>query len=153
MEIVVDRKWPRETYTIGVCSIDGVRFSETLEDKDRGLNDSMPESAIRLKKVYGQTAIPKGRYEIILTYSPAFAMRAWGKKYKGLVPQLVGVKGFVGVRIHPFNTAEESLGCIAVGRNLEKGKVLQATPYYYKLMDDYILPAAKRNEKIWLVVK
>jgi hypothetical protein len=153
MEITVDRKWKKDTYTIGVCYINGVRFSETLEDKDRGLDNSMSESIIKSKKIYGQTAIPTGTYEIKMTYSPKFANRAWAKKYSGKVVEITNVKAYSGVRIHPFNTAAESLGCIAVGRNLVKGKVLQSTIYYQKLVDDYISPALKRGEKVTITIK
>lgn len=148
MKLKVERKWKKDTYTIGILYVDGVRFSETLEDKDRGLSDRWMESAILQKKIWGETAIPTGTYEVQMSYSPKFANRAWAKKYNGEVPQLMKVKGFTGIRIHPFNTAEESLGCISCGRNLEKGKVLQSTAYYYKLLDDYIIPATKRGEKI-----
>ena len=153
MEITVDRKWKKDTYTIGVCYINGVRFSETLEDKDRDLDNSMSESVIKSKKIYGQTAIPTGTYEIKMTYSPKFANRAWAKKYGGKVVEITNVKAYSGVRVHPFNSASESLGCIAVGRNLVKGKVLQSTIYYQKLVDDYISPALKRGEKVTITIK
>ena len=153
MELLLDRKWKKDTYTIGIMYVNGQRFSETVEDKDRGLNDKMPLAEIKAKKIYGQTAIPTGTYEIKLTYSPSFANKAFGKKYGGKVPQMMNVKGYEGVRIHPFNTAEESKGCVAVGRNTIKGQVTQSTVYYYKLMDNYIMPAVKRGEKITLTIR
>lgn len=153
MNITIERKWKKDTYTIGVMYIDGVRFSETMEDKDRGLKSMMSEAEIKSKKVYGKTAIPTGTYLIKMLYSPKFATRPWGKKYEGNVPQIMDVKGFSGVRIHPLNTAEDSLGCIGVGRNLEKGKILKSTEYYYKLLDNYILPALKRREIVKLFIK
>ena len=113
----------------------------------------MSEWMIKLKKIYGETAIPTGTYEVKLTYSPKFAGRVWGKKYNGQVPEIMNVKGFSGVRIHPFNTASQSYGCISVGRNLEKGKVLQATNYYYKLMDDYLIPAFNKGEKVFITIR
>lgn len=153
MNIVVERKWKKSDYTIGIMYINGIRFSETLEDKDRGLTDKMSEAEIKLKKVYGQTAIPTGTYDIKMTYSSKFASRPWGKKYNGKVPSIETVKGFAGVRIHPGNTAADSLGCIFVGRNLAKGMVSQSTAFYYKLLDNYILPALARSEKITLTIK
>lgn len=153
MNITIERKWKKDTYTIGVMYIDGVRFSETMEDKDRGLKSTMSELEIKSKKVYGKTAIPTGTYLIKMLYSPKFATRSWGKRYEGNVPQIMDVKGFSGVRIHPLNTAEDSLGCIGVGRNLEKGKILKSTEYYYKLLDNYILPALKRREIVKLFIK
>lgn len=152
MIIRIERKWKKDDYTIGVMYINGTRFSETLEDKDRGLTDAMKSYEIEAKKIYGRTAIPTGTYEVTMTYSPKFASRPWAKKYNGMVVHINDVKGFSGVRIHPGNTAEESLGCIFPGRNLEKGKVLQSTSYYYKLVDNYIQPALKRGEKISLII-
>jgi hypothetical protein len=153
MKILIDRKWKKPTYTIGIAYIDGVRFSETMEDPDRGLSDKMTEEEVKTRKVYGQTAIPTGTYEVKLTYSPKFANRTWGKKYKGLVPSVEKVKGFSGVRLHPLNTAADSLGCLGFGRNTKVGMITDATKYYYKLMDNHILPAIRRGEKIELTIR
>lgn len=153
MELVVDRKYKKDTYTIGKLYVNGIEFSDTLEDKDRGLTSGMSFNEIKQKKVYGETAIPTGTYEVRMTYSPKFANRAYGKKYKGEVPEILNVVGYNGVRIHPFNTAQESLGCIAMGKNSIKGKVTNSTAYYYKLLDNYIVPATKRGEKITLTIK
>ena len=150
MKIKVERKWKKDTYTIGKVYVNGKLFSDSLEDKDRGLTQDMSLEAIKARKVYGKTAIPSGTYEVKLTYSQKFAGRTWGKRYRGMVPQIMDVPGYEGVRIHPFNTAEESLGCIAVGKNSIKGKVMFASHYYYMLMDGYILPAAKKKELIEL---
>ena len=153
MELLLNRRWKKDTYTIGELFINGVKYSETCEDKDRGLKDSMSLSEIKSKKIYGQTAIPTGRYEIKMTYSAKFANRAWARKYNGKVLEITNVKGYSGVRIHPFNTAQESLGCVAPGRNLEKGKVLQSTVYYTRLVDEYIYPALKKSEKVYITIK
>lgn len=153
LRLLVERKWKKDSYTIGKIYIDGKEFSETLEDKDRNLSDDMSEWVIKLKKIYGETAIPTGTYEVKLTYSPKFAGRVWGKRYNGYVPEIMNVKGFSGVRIHPFNRAEESLGCLSVGRNLEKGKVLQATNYYYKLMDEHLMPAWNKGNKVYITIR
>ena len=68
MEIRLNRKYKKDTYTIGVLSVDGAPYCNTLEDKDRGLNDSMSVSNILTRKVAKQTAIPCGRYRITFTY-------------------------------------------------------------------------------------
>lgn len=152
MKLKVDRKWKKETYTIGKMYVNNRVFGDTIEDTDRGLRLTMKTAEIMEGKIYGRTAIPTGTYDVKLTYSPKFANNTWGKKYRGLVPEIMNVPAWKGVRIHPFNTAEESLGCIAVGKNSVKGKVLQSTQYYYNLMDKYILPAVKRGEKIELEI-
>ena len=94
--------------------IDGERFCETMEDKDRGLTQEMSEKEIAQIKIYGETAIPKGTYRVKMTYSP---------KYKRNMPEVLGVKGFSGIRIHSGNTAKDSLGCILLGRNTQVGMV------------------------------
>ena len=153
MNIVIDRKWKKDTYTIGNLYINGVLFSNTLEDKDRGLTSSMTLEEISKKKIYGQTAIPSGTYEVKMTYSNRLHSRAYAKKYDGKLPELINVKGYKGVRIHPFNKAQETLGCLSVGKNNIKGAVTNATAYFYMLVDNYILPAIKRGEKITITIK
>lgn len=153
MQLTLERKWKKDAYTIGKLYVNGEFFSNTLEDKDRGLTSSMTLEEINKKKIYGQTSIPSGTYEVKMTYSNRFNSRAWGKKYGGKVPELLNVKGFGGVRIHPGNKAADTLGCILVGKNSAVGMVTNSQTYYFKLLDNYIVPATKRNEKIILTIK
>lgn len=153
MEILIDRKWKKDTYTIGKVYVNGVFFSNSLEDKDRGLSDSMNIAQVSSMKVYGETAIPTGTYVVKLTYSNRFGARAWASKYGGKVPEVTNVKGFSGIRIHPGNVAQDTYGCILLGKNSVKGKVTQSTEYYYKLLDNHIVPAVSRGEKITLTIK
>lgn len=126
MEILVKRIAKKETYTIGKMYIDGKYFCDTLEDKDRGLSQSMTEEEIRKIKVYGLTAIPTGAYKVIVNYSERF-----GK----LMPLLLDVKGYAGVRIHSGNTPSDTLGCILVGRNTAKGMVTESRKTFLRLME------------------
>ena len=112
------------TYTIGKLYVDGKYFSDVLEDVDRGLDSSMTESEILEKKVKGQTAIPTGHYVINITYSP---------KYKRMMPLLLDVKGFSGIRIHSGNTAKDTEGCLIVGKNKKVGMVLESRDTYQRL--------------------
>lgn len=153
MEILVDRKYKKNTYTIGIMYINGKYFSETMEDKDRGLMSGMSETEIKSRKIYGMTAIPTGRYKVKLTYSPKFKDRPWAESQKGKVIQIMNVKGFSAIRIHPGNTAEDSLGCILVGRNLERGKVVQSAETYQMLATNYVAPALERGEEVWITIK
>lgn len=132
MELKVVRKYKKSEYTIGKMYIDGVYFCDTVEDCDRGLSQKMSNSAIEARKVYGKTAIPVGRYSVVLSYS---------NKFKKTLPLLKDVPGFGGIRIHSGNTAEDSLGCIIVGENKIKGGVINSRQTMEKLM--YRL----RNEK------
>lgn len=153
MQLTLERKWKKDAYTIGKLYVNGEFFSNTLEDKDRGLTSSMTLEEINKKKIYGQTAIPSGTYEVKMTYSNRFNSRAWGKKYGGKVPELLNVKGFGGVRIHPGNKAADTLGCILVGKNSAVGMVTNSQTYYFKLLDNYVVPATKRKEKILITIK
>ena len=151
MELRVERLYKKQNYTIGKLYIDGLYFSDTLEDKDRGLKDEMSEAEIRSLKVYGETAIPTGRYRVELTYSPKFAGREWAKQFGGKTPELKEVKGYTGIRIHPLNTAKDSLGCIGVGKNTEVGKITQSVKYYSALMSKLVL-AKENQEKIYITI-
>ncbi len=114
MFVLVDRKWKKDTYTIGRVYIDGEFFANSLEDKDRGLTQDMSEKEIKAKKVYGETAIPTGEYIVKMTYSPRF---------KRQMPQILDVKCFSGIRVHSANDAKELEGCQAYGKNTKPGKV------------------------------
>lgn len=151
LEILVERFAPRETYTIGHISIDGHYVSDCIEDRDRGLTSAMPVETIKKLKVYGETAIPKGRYRVLLTKSEKFSGREWAKRHGGLIPILEGVKGFAGVRIHPANTAEELLGCIAPGENTAIGRVNNSVAAYGRIMAQ-LLPAWNSNTPIYITI-
>lgn len=99
---------------MGEMFIDGRPFGYILEDKDRGLNSSMSVAEIKLRKVFGQTAIPYGDYEVALSYS---------NRFKKTMPLLLNVKGFDGVRIHGGNTDADTLGCPLLGAKKAENKV------------------------------
>ena len=140
--LTVNRKWKKEEYTIGNMMVDSLFFSNTLEDKVRNG-----------EKVQGRTAIPAGKYKIRMdVVSPKFKNRAWAKPYGGVVPRLVDVPRFEGVLIHPGNTAADTDGCILVGVNKAKGKVLDSQKTYRTLMDFHLMPAYKRGEDIWIEI-
>lgn len=124
MKIELVRIAFKNTYTIGKLYVDGKYFSDVLEDVDRGLDSSMSESEILKKKVKGQTAIPTGHYVINITYSP---------KYKRMMPLLLDVKGFSGIRIHSGNSSKDTEGCLLVGKNKKVGMVLESRDTYQRL--------------------
>lgn len=153
INLKVIRKWPKSTYTVGRFYVGNTFFANSMEDTDRGLWQTMPLTEIQRRKVWGQTAIPKGTYVVKLTYSSKFATRTWGYKYRGLVPQIVDVPGFEGIRIHPGSTANDTSGCILVGINKKVGMVLNSTSTYYDLMDNYLMPAHRRGEDITITIE
>lgn len=135
MNIQLKRIAKKETYTIGKLYIDGVYFCDTIEDKDRGLNQAMSINDIKKKKVYGETAIPTGTYVIDMNIvSPKFKTRKWATPYNGKIPRLQNVKGFDGVLIHPGSSSKDTYGCLLVGKNTLIGKLTESQITFHNLM-------------------
>lgn len=97
MKLELKRRWLTKASTVGELYVDGRRECFVLEDSYR----PPPEP-----KVLGVTAIPCGTYEVRVTYSPRFGVD---------MPLLLDVPGFMGVRIHPGNTAADTEGCLLPG--------------------------------------
>lgn len=132
-------------YTIGKLYIDNQYVCDTLEDTDRGLEqkDSL-ELITKMKQTYpGKTAIPSGTYSIEYTYS---------NKFKRLLPLLIDVPGFEGIRIHPGNTSEDTLGCILPGKNTIKGKVTDSKECFNRVVTE-IKWAIRANEGCTITIK
>lgn len=153
MRLKIDRTYKKADYTIGRLFVNGIYFCDTLEDRDRGLNSNYTEAAIKLAKVAGLTAIPTGTYKVVLSVSPKFGGKDWATRYGGLVPEILKVKGFSGVRIHPGNGPEQTFGCPLVGDNKVKGGLINSQKRYIELMGKHLLPAWERKEEITIVIK
>ena len=151
MEILLIRKYKKPTYTVGNLYINGKWIANTLEDVDRNLNSSMSVEQIKAIKKPNETAIPTGTYEVTLDiFSPKFGNKSFYKKTcNGKLPRILNVKGFDGVLIHCGNTNLDTSGCVLVGRNLEKGKVLKSQETFEKLYK--ILKENKNNLTIKIV--
>lgn len=149
MKLRLDRKWKKKTYTIGNLYVDGKFFCNTLEDKDRGLNRYDNLHVIQARKVYGETAIPTGSYDILMdVVSPKYKAVSWYNSLcGGRMPRLDRVPGFDGILIHPGTTALDTLGCILVGRNTKVGQLTESRATFAKLYS--LLKAAyARHEAI-----
>lgn len=118
MKLTLKRIFKGADYTIGKLYVDGKYFCDTLEDRVRDL--------AKEKKIPGETAIPAGTYKVIVTMSPRFGR---------MLPRLLNVPFFDGILIHRGNTAKDSAGCILVGENTAKGKVLNSAGYEKKLVE------------------
>ena len=155
MELRLKRIALRSEYTIGKLYVDGEYVCDTIEDTVRDL-DKDGKFANGEVKIPGKTAIPYGRYEITMKVkSPKysnFSKYSWAKKYDGYLPRLLNVSNFEGVLLHPGNTSSESAGCILTGENKVVGKVINSVNTFRRLMDDYLVPAKKRNEKIVITI-
>lgn len=153
MRLKLIRKYKKDTYTIGQLLVDGAFFCNTLEDKDRGLTQDMPLPVIKAAKVYGETAIPSGVYDIDMeTRSPKYAGVEWYRKLNGgYMPTICEVPGYTRVLIHPGNTPLDTMGCVLVGQNKVKGQLVNSRATFarlYKLMKD----AHDRGEDITLQI-
>ena len=148
MELILKRIAKRKTYTIGRLYIreqvmdeylpgyENKYFCDTLEPTWRDYEHGA-------YKVKGRSAIPEGRYAVVISYSPRF--KQW-------LPILLGVPKFEGIRIHAGNTAKDTEGCILVGQNREVCKVLDSRKWLYELKQK-IVEAKDRGESVWITVK
>jgi len=122
-------------YCIGHLYANGQYVCDTIEDIDRGLDDSMPVGIIAAKKVYSKTAIPVGTYRVTInTPSPKFSEKAYYKAYcNGKLPRLQNVKGYEGILIHRGADEFSTAGCLIVGYNKVVGKVIDSQKAFEKL--------------------
>ena len=133
MLIKVQRHWYSDKSTIGVMSIDGVKCCFTLEDKVR--DDGV--------KVEGKTAIPAGEYDVLIDYS---------NRWKKLMPHILNVPGFEGVRIHGGNRDTDTTGCLLVGMNKGFDEIYNCRTVYNYIFTK-LQSAISKNEpcRIWIV--
>ena len=129
MKLTVIRDTTNSECTLGKLYIDNQYFCETLEDPDRGLEKGG-------KKIKGQTAIPVGTYKVQINMSPRF---------NKLMPQIMNVPQFEGIRIHPGNTAKDTEGCLLVGYVRSGNKILTSRDAYETLFNK--LSKATRNKE------
>ena len=123
----------RADYTIGRLEDEnGVKICDTLENIWRDYKGGE-------LKVPRKSAVPEGTYPVVITKS---------KKFGKYLPLLVGVPGFEGIRIHSGNTVNDTEGCILVGQNLIKGKVLLSRLTLEKLMR-----LIENEKRIFLTIK
>lgn len=130
MKLRVERLWKKPTYTVGRLYVDGKLYCNTLEDVVRDLDKEA--------KVPGKTAIPAGTYKVIFNWSP---------KFERNLPRLLNVPHFDGILIHLGNTADDSAGCILVGKNTEVGRLTESR-YTSDKLNVLIEDAQRHGEEI-----
>ena len=152
MELILTRIAKRKTYTIGRLYIREQVMDEYLPGyEDHYFCDTLEPTwrdyANGAYKVKGRSAIPEGRYAVVISYSP---------KFKQWLPILLGGPEFnrkwQGIRIHAGNTAKDTEGCILVGQNREVGKVLDSRRWLYELKQK-IVEAKDKGEAVWITIK
>jgi hypothetical protein len=127
---------PGGTHNYGELYVNGELLGETLEDVDRHLETGG-------KKIDGDTAIPRGRYQVKITYS---------ERFKRPMPLVCNVPGFMGVRIHGGNTEADTHGCPLLGKDRTPTGIANCRDANVRLMT-LLTAAISRNEEVWLEVK
>ena len=148
MELILERLAKRKTYTIGRLYIREQVMDEYLPGtEDQYFCDTLEPTWRDYEhgayKVKGRSAIPEGRYAVVISWSPKF--KAW-------LPILLGVPKFEGIRIHAGNTSEDTEGCILVGKNRLVGQVLDSRIWLHRLKQK-ITEAKGRGEPVWITIK
>lgn len=141
-ELLLQRRFIKETYTIGKLSVDDVVFCDTLEDKVRDYNADGDLTDAGEQKIPGETAIPYGRYRVIVNYSP---------KFKRKLPRLREVPSFEGILIHGGVHAGHTSGCILVGENKLKGKLINSK-YYVDILTSWIEMWQNDGIDTWITI-
>ena len=153
MDLILKRIFKGTDYTIGNLYVNGDKFSDTLEDTDRGLNSTMSLDDIKKIKKAGITAIPTGRYKITLNVqSPKFKHYPQYSFCDGYLPRLISVPGYEGILIHIGNYASDTDGCILVGKNTVKGAVMDSTATFKKLLA-LMQEADNKKELIYITIE
>lgn len=135
MELKLNRIFLGSSATIGELLVNDKYLCDTLEDRVR------PEG----EKVYGETAIPEGMYEVKLTHSPRF---------KKILPEILNVPNFSGIRIHTGNSSKDTEGCILVGTwDGEKEDWVGNSRIAFDELMSLLEEATNNKEKITITVK
>lgn len=132
MLLTLRRERWTETSTIGRLFVNNFFECFTLEDRVRAKGVKVPK----------QTAIPYGTYEVVMDFSP---------KFQKIMPHVMDVPKFEGIRIHSGNTDIDTEGCILVGANLGKDAVLDSR-IAFKRLYGLLMDAADKDEKIAIII-
>ena len=153
MKIKIERIFTNDVYCIGKLYIDDTYVCDTLEDSDRVLDQKMSIEEINSKKIKHLTAIPTGTYTVVLGYSPRFSNNKFYKSLGGKLPRIQNVPGFEGVLIHAGNTHNDTSGCILVGDNSIKGKVLNSRYWYSRIIEKLKLTEINKSPIILEIIR
>lgn len=137
MELLVKSRFLGSEYTISRLYIDGEKICDVLEDTVRDLK------ADGSGKIAGKTAIPAGKYKVILSYSPSF---------KRILPELLDVPFFQYIRIHNGLNNKNTKGCLLPGENRKRGQVINS-PYYEKKIIEMLTEAEARGEENHITIE
>jgi hypothetical protein len=142
MELRLTRDVFTDAYTLSTIDVDGKAFGYAVEDEDRGLASTDDAARITAVKVPMETAIPVGRYRVRTTFS---------NKYQRMMPLVVDVPGFRGIRIHSGNTEQDTAGCILPGTVRTVNGVAHSKPACEWLYAE-IAKVEKAGGEVWITV-
>ena len=131
MLLTVIREPSKNGCTLGELLLDGTHEAWTVED------------VVRDVKIPGETAIPAGKYRVVLTMS---------KRFGKVLPELLNVPNYEGVRIHSGNTAADTHGCILIGEEKSPTGVLRSREAMIELMAA-LTGVIEQGEQVWIEVK
>ncbi len=148
MELILERNLKRKAYTTGRLYIQQQVVDEYLPStEDKYFCDTLESTwrdyAHGAYKVRGHSAIPEGRYPVVITFSAKQNM--W-------LPLLLGVPKFKDVRIHADSSAQDAEGYILVGKQQEAGMLTDSRPWLQRLKRT-IVDAKARGEGVWITVR
>ena len=145
LELAILRKYKNTEYTVGKLLVSENYFCDTLEDPVRELVDLNNDGDFNDPgegKIYGDTAIPAGRYPVVVTMSPKLGRR---------LPLIQNVPGYTGIRIHWGKNKLWSEGCPLVGENKIKGGLINGQ-YYEKELARIIDEAVLAGKKVYITI-
>ena len=147
MKIEVTRKIFQDKATISDLTFptnENNLLCNVLEDVDRGLYQTDPINKIESVKVPHETAIPYGTYQVILDFS---------NRFQKIMPHILNVPGFDGIRIHIGNKDVDTDGCLLLGEYYGQDDFVRDSGTCFDMFMDILQRAEKRNEDVWITIK
>lgn len=135
LELKLHRDVLTERFTLGKFYVDGKFFAHTCEDRDRKLE----AGGVKVPK---KTAIPRGHYKVVCSFS---------RRFQKVLPEVLDVPGFTGIRIHGGNTADDTEGCPLIGKVRTADGVYKCAERVATLID-LITAAEDAGRETWLEV-
>ena len=140
MQLALTRKTLGPVATIGDLAIDGQHECVTLEDCVR----EVAGRPVSTWKIPGKTAIPVGRYRVVIDFS---------NRFQRLMPHVLDVPGFTGIRIHRGNVAADTEGCILLGLIVASPSMIQQSTLAFEMFFTKLQAALDSGQECWITVQ
>jgi hypothetical protein len=129
LELFRKKAWSSERSTIGEIYVNGVYECVTLE---------LPNLFNKKENVPQKCCIPMGAYQVVVTMS---------NRFKREFPEILGVPERLGIRIHAGNEPSETSGCVLVGQERGRDRIIKSIAAFNPLFEK-IKDAIARGEKV-----